>query len=471
MQLRLAAAVAGLILLVLFTIVWRPPQADSQLEPPAEVVEDAGPELFIAPPPEDLAAPGVVRKTDRLVQPAGGSTFSPDVVLPPPVFPPPQAGSAVQPRPNPKPARVPKTRPPSPLEAGSVLRGRPTATPPAIPRIPAGGSVVGQADVLPAMPRTVVLDAGIRMPEQPATTLARCVEFSPDGSQVAVGDSEGKIRLLDVETRRLLRTIDLGTSVLFEMVYTPDGSLLTSDSQDRLRLFDTVTGKSVRSYRPRGPIKLMKVAPGGEHLIAGCDSGHVIRVSLTSGEPLELGRHSSAVSAVTISQDGHYTATAGTDRTVWVWSIDSPGSAHSSKSLMIAPTCLAFSPDGRCLLGAGSQSPMTVWKYDPETGLALAHNIVALSGANTILFDGSTALTIGFRRSALLLSRIELNGRQVTPRLQSLAGGTIRDTAIAPDNRTLAALTQDGAVHLLQLNAAAMTVVPIATIPPDQSPP
>ena len=67
--------------------------------------------------------------------------------------------------------------------------------------------------------------------------------FSPDGEILAVGYQDGTIRLWDVETGQVLRTLAGHTDRMTTVAFSPDGALLVSGAEDKgVRLWDIQTG-------------------------------------------------------------------------------------------------------------------------------------------------------------------------------------------------------------------------------------
>jgi WD40 repeat protein len=174
----------------------------------------------------------------------------------------------------------------------------------------------------------------------------RCLAFSPDGKRLATGDAGGTVRLWEVATGRLLRSLsDTQSSPgeVYAVAFSPDGHYLAASRSARPTVWDTETG----------------------------------RPAFTTAAAEDEG-HTSSVYAVAFSPDGTHLATAGQDRTVKLWAIPGSPAADTVTPLKLVRTlpgrqgpvfALAFSPDGTRLATAGWEEWLRVWDVQSGTEL------------------------------------------------------------------------------------------------------
>ena len=62
------------------------------------------------------------------------------------------------------------------------------------------------------------------LPESGPARTVNDAEFSPDGSQVATADGDGKVRVYDAATGKAVMTLDAGEAEATSVAFSPDGT-------------------------------------------------------------------------------------------------------------------------------------------------------------------------------------------------------------------------------------------------------
>ena len=158
---------------------------------------------------------------------------------------------------------------------------------------------------------------------------ARCVAVNPVEREVAVGYSDHQVRIFDLSTFDLKRTLTGPTNSVFTVAYSPDFRHLLAGGRDaHLRAWDVEAG-----YRPEADVVAHLYALN--HLSYSPDGQWLATVSmdktikLWEADSLRLrkvidrarhGGHSTSVNRV-LWLSGTLFATASDDRTVAVWEV------------------------------------------------------------------------------------------------------------------------------------------------------
>ncbi len=272
------------------------------------------------------------------------------------------------------------------------------------------------------------------------TNHVNTVAFSPDGVTLASGGSDNAVRLWDIRTGDIRRTLLGHTRAVTAVAFSPDGRTLVSAGYDEtIRLWNPHTGQLQRIItKYTYNIEKIVFSPDGNTFATlGENRSQTIRLwDFQTGEP----RDTLSGRAVAFSPDQKMIASVGDwkNETIRLWDFqtgelrDTFGSGGSVLSI-------AFSPDGNTLVTGNSQ---TIQLWNTQTGnlretLTGSGDFVAFSP------DGRT-LASGNWRS------VQFWNSHTGQRLKTLTGFTdeMRTVAFSPDGVLLASGGGDDTIRL-----------------------
>ncbi|HMB71290.1 MAG TPA: hypothetical protein VKU85_18410 [bacterium] len=203
------------------------------------------------------------------------------------------------------------------------------------------------------------------------------VAVSPDGATIATGGSaaDPTVKILDAETGAELDALGGHADGVRSVDFSPDGSLLAVGfleaqytTTGNVRIWDLDSGTELRTiagagcradFSPDGTL----IASGGGGVLTHLD---VHRVS--DGVRLHHFQHGSWVSDAAFSPDGVVVASAGSDNTVKLWDSGTGAALRTLSGHTDDVNAVAFSPDGSLIAtGAGGwdspgEATVRIWR-------------------------------------------------------------------------------------------------------------
>ncbi|MEC4811681.1 MAG: NB-ARC domain-containing protein [Scytonema sp. PMC 1069.18] len=229
------------------------------------------------------------------------------------------------------------------------------------------------------------------------------VAFSPDGELLALGDTNGEIRLYQVSDWKQLLLCKGHTNWVVSLAFSPDGKTFASGSRDYIvKLWNVSTGECLQSLQEHDDeVWSVAFSPNGNTLISGSDD-HTIKLwSVNTGQCLKTFKgHTSWVCSVTLSKDERMLVSGSDDHTIKLWDINTSQCLKTFQGHGDGVRAIALSPDGK-MLASGSEDHM-VKLWDVSNGECLktfqGHSnevySVAFSPQGNLLASGSFDQTV-----------------------------------------------------------------------------
>ena len=200
------------------------------------------------------------------------------------------------------------------------------------------------------------------------------ISFSPDGRLTVTVDYYSGTLLWDTHTSELKQSInrrlddDGRADDDLMRIFSPDGVTFAIGNEERLDIWDTLTGQRIQSLVPKeDKFDYVLFSPDGKTFLTQSKNGHIhlwdprtwqIKKSLTQNK--------SVLRCVAFSPDGTTLVHGNTDGTVSIFNAETIEHLQTLSGDNVSVRCIGFSPDGSIV--ASSDRSRTIHLWDVRTG-------------------------------------------------------------------------------------------------------
>jgi len=196
--------------------------------------------------------------------------------------------------------------------------------------------------------------------------------LSGDGRLLASASWDETLKLWDLDTGHVLRTLAGHSSAVYGVAMTADGKLAVSAAGDKtLKVWDLETGLEVRTLAGHTDgIGDVAITRDGRLAVSASDDTTLRVWEVKTGRELRvLAGHSSYVHHVAVSDDGRLAVSASEDTTLKIWDLETGRELRTLVGHGSAVWAVAVDRDWRVAVSASHDKTLKVW--DLATGREL----------------------------------------------------------------------------------------------------
>jgi len=204
------------------------------------------------------------------------------------------------------------------------------------------------------------------------------VSCSPDGKRIVSGSDDKTVRIWDADNGRLLHTLKGHSDFVLGVRFSPDGKTLASKEQwDSVLIWDAENGDYLyKTYQTSSGD--VNYSPDGKQIISGHYNGELIIWNALNGLHLtRLRGHTGSVNSASYSPDGKRIVSGSYDNTLRIWDAKSGDLLNTLEGHTSSVINVAYSPDGKLIVSA-SYDAVRIW--DAESG-ELLHTLTGYIGS------------------------------------------------------------------------------------------
>jgi WD40 repeat protein len=276
------------------------------------------------------------------------------------------------------------------------------------------------------------------------------VVFSPDGHLVASASSDHTVKLWEVETGRLIKTLSGHSDDVRGVSFSPDSRLLASASSDHtVKVWQVENGSLIKTLEGHSNwINGVSFSPDSRILASASSDNTVNLWQVKTGTLIKiLEGHSDWINSVSFSPDSRFLASASSDYTVKLWQVETGTLIKTLEGHSNSVNGVSFSTDSRLLASASWDNTVKLWQV--ETGSL----IKTLEGHSDIVYGVSISPDSRILASASSDYTVKLWQVETGTLIKTLEGhsNSVNGVSFSTDSRILASASSDKTVKLWQV--------------------
>lgn len=297
------------------------------------------------------------------------------------------------------------------------------------------------------------------------------LSLTSDGKTLLTAGGDGIIRVWDLASGQIQRTLTGHTNAIYVAELSPNGKLVASSSRDlTARIWDFATGRELHKLTGfHCSVKSIAFSPNGKTAAVVGNDGMLKLWDVKTGRELKSLVHTDSPDvdngtySVVFSRNGKQVYTGNGDGTISEWNTSSGEETDVWKAHSDAVMALAFSPDYRLLASTGNyEATQKVWdvatKREVQSfaeknteGLTENSHVVAFSPNGKLLASSVAAFSNTQQKYAYVRTyvwNVETGEKLFTFEGQKFdVGGLI----FTPDNRYLLSGSADMTIKIYDL--------------------
>jgi WD40 repeat protein len=231
------------------------------------------------------------------------------------------------------------------------------------------------------------------------------ISFSADGKRLASASDDKTAKVWDLASGKELATFTGHTTGVMAVAFRPDGKRVASGGRypdQAVRIWDADNGNELNEFKmPPAPIFDLKFSPDGKHLAVGTATnnsfytgGSVHVLDAATGAPLFSPVNNEATYEIDYSPDGKHLAITDSGIVAKVFDALTGKEVLTLRGLNSTPISIAYANDGKRLATVNADSSVTVWDAGSGEIIFTIYD-KSLSSSQSIAFspDGTRVAT------------------------------------------------------------------------------
>lgn len=196
--------------------------------------------------------------------------------------------------------------------------------------------------------------------------------ISPANDKVAVGCSNGKMKIYNIPSGTLANDINAHPNWVTSVAYSPDGTkIVTGGSDDKVKIWSNTGTLLFTCTGHTGDITNVKITPDNNFVVSSSKDDKIKIWNISTGTLVQtISGHTNDVNGIDISPDGTKIVSASSDSTCKIWNFNT-GNLLSTFGVADSGVIntVAWSPNGDKIVTGNGLSDVVLWSIPTTLGI------------------------------------------------------------------------------------------------------
>lgn len=218
--------------------------------------------------------------------------------------------------------------------------------------------------------------------------------FNHDGRCIVTASFDKTSRIWNAENGKKLFTLEGHEKIVRSAAFSPDDKrILTASADKTARIWDAEKGKELFTLEHQYRVSCTVFSPDGKLIVTA--SNCTARIwDAKDGKLLHaLEGHKAIIDAVAFSPDGKHIATASSDSTAQIWEAETGKALATLRGHVDYVISVGFSPDGKQVVTASNDSTARIWEVETGKELLTLRGHASLLESAVFSPDGKRVVT------------------------------------------------------------------------------
>ena len=273
------------------------------------------------------------------------------------------------------------------------------------------------------------------------------VAMSQDGKIIVSGSRDKSIKIWDVKTGKLLKTLKGHSDSITSVTTNQNANIIVSGSNDsNIKIWDMKTGELLKTLKGnRYEITSVAVSQDGNTVVSSSRDKSIKIWDVKTGKLLKIiKRYGDFLNSVSFSRDGHTIVSGSIDTSVSIWDVKTGELLKNFKGISSRVNSVAMSQDGKMIVAGLNDKSIKIWNVKTGKLLKSFNGHTGIVNSVAISQDGRMIVSASWDKS------IKIWDVKTGKLLKSLKGHTdnVTSVAISHDGHTIISGSHDKSIKI-----------------------